>query len=303
MFPNKLLCPRLASLGSALEAVISTAAHLELSRLQEILDTHKLGEPWRNSIDKYFDITQARKCHGMAMPCGDGGTPCVDEELSEAIEPFAHRRFQEVYGDAQFARLAMGSFISELHEQLELAHALDNAQAQIALYGGHDTTIGPLIAALGEPEEHWPPYASHIIIELWRVASDDSKASLPGANDWVRVLYNGQPVSVSCGINDAGFCTYDAWAGWIEREFSSQAIESLCSTEQQSHSCGEGGDSWMVGTLSVLLLLTLAVLVFIIARERQSGKACFSRHAYRLVELDNAVIDSNDTDEGENKAA
>lgn len=38
---------------------------------------------------------------------------------------------------------------------------------KFALFSGHDTVIAPVLAALGAYDCRWPPYASHIVFELW----------------------------------------------------------------------------------------------------------------------------------------
>jgi len=39
--------------------------------------------------------------------------------------------------------------------------------AKLRLLSGHDTTVVPLLAALGCYDGKWPPYASYIALELW----------------------------------------------------------------------------------------------------------------------------------------
>ena len=36
------------------------------------------------------------------------------------------------------------------------------------MYSGHDSTISPLLAALGQPESHWPPFTANLVYELWQ---------------------------------------------------------------------------------------------------------------------------------------
>ena len=39
------------------------------------------------------------------------------------------------------------------------------------MYSGHDSTISPLLAALGQPESHWPPFTANLVYELWQRGS------------------------------------------------------------------------------------------------------------------------------------
>ena len=36
------------------------------------------------------------------------------------------------------------------------------------MYSGHDSNISPLLAALGQPESHWPPFTANLVYELWQ---------------------------------------------------------------------------------------------------------------------------------------
>lgn len=42
-----------------------------------------------------------------------------------------------------------------------------DSRTKFALFSGHDTVIAPVLAALGAYDCRWPPYASHIVFELW----------------------------------------------------------------------------------------------------------------------------------------
>lgn len=42
------------------------------------------------------------------------------------------------------------------------------APPSLWLYSGHDSTITPLLVALGQPETDWPPFTANLVFELWR---------------------------------------------------------------------------------------------------------------------------------------
>ena len=62
---------------------------------------------------------------------------------------------------------------------------------KLNLYSGHDTTLLPLLSALGIDISNWPPYASNIIFELYR-------KNVSGKSEYfVKVLYNGEEQRVT----------------------------------------------------------------------------------------------------------
>ncbi len=80
--------------------------------------------------------------------------------------------------------------------RLEAAAAAGGSTERVAIYSGHDTVIAPVLAALGAFDApqlcRWPPYASHIVLEVW----DDSATGGPAAHgQYVRVLFNGTPIT------------------------------------------------------------------------------------------------------------
>lgn len=58
---------------------------------------------------------------------------------------------------------------------------------KLMLYAAHDTTILPLLSALGQHQTAWPVFTSHLAFELWAHRGQHS----------VRVLYDGVPLELS----------------------------------------------------------------------------------------------------------
>lgn len=70
----------------------------------------------------------------------------------------------------------------------------DEKLPKLFLWSGHDTTVMPLLTALGYETHQWPTFTANIAFELWRGA---------GGAPWVRVLYNGEPLPWQ-GAGEAG---------------------------------------------------------------------------------------------------
>jgi hypothetical protein len=96
------------------------------------------------------------------------------------------------------------------HQQEQVGHL------KFMMYSGHDSTIMPLLTALGVDFERWPPYISNLVFELWELQppplnpksnmapstssngnqqqQHNSSSSSSNGPYVVRVLYNKQPV-------------------------------------------------------------------------------------------------------------
>lgn len=60
---------------------------------------------------------------------------------------------------------------------------------KLAIYSGHDTTVAPLLMALGVWDMHWPPFGSNVTFELFQHSSKPQ-------DHYVRLKYNQLPLTV-----------------------------------------------------------------------------------------------------------
>jgi hypothetical protein len=65
----------------------------------------------------------------------------------------------------------------------EIIGLLSNDSPRFSLFAAHDTTLNPLLAALGVWDGQWVPYASMLHIERWTSPNGPSRA---------RLLFNGK---------------------------------------------------------------------------------------------------------------
>lgn len=145
------------------------------------------------------DALFSRACHDLPPPCTAAG--CVDAALAADVWRDAHRfyckRFAGSEGGQLASRLAMTPLLVELLRRLHDAAA--GGRERISIFSGHDTVIAPLIAALGGMRApqlcRWPPYASRLVFEVWRGAHRRQNSPAPPAHDFVRVLFNGKPIT------------------------------------------------------------------------------------------------------------
>jgi len=88
------------------------------------------------------------------------------------------------YGDQDIARLSVGRIMAEVVD--DMASAMDDPDDsyKIAMYAGHDSTLVPILSALGVYDNKWPSYAANIVFEL----AEEVKTG----EMYVRVLYNNE---------------------------------------------------------------------------------------------------------------
>lgn len=150
---------------------------------------------------KFLDLHDAMtsmQTHGKPIP-----EAMRDPELLQAIEEQATARFMafvvgspELGHASDILRLGMGRLMHVMVQCMEESARLNGKEVEkhpkLYLYSGHDSTIMPLLAALGQEVDHWPPYLANLVFELWQ---------RPTGEHYVQVLYNKEPLKMEsvCG--------------------------------------------------------------------------------------------------------
>ena len=113
----------------------------------------------------------------------------------------------------------------------------DKTRLKFILYSAHDSTVIPLLLNLGVHDRNkWTPYATRVVIELWRdtTSSQDSIEPL-----YFRVLVNGKAVTSKmkfCGeaLLKGELCPVRELITWLSAGKGEKGMDdnyqSLCNT-------------------------------------------------------------------------
>lgn len=250
LFADTKACPHLGSFlrlarDASREAVVSDPdyawARGQLAQLMGIDAAMVEAERW--IWCDVHDVLTSLTAHGKPLPAGVAEQPrllqAIDRLATKELAAYVAPSVKDQHGRAVL-RLSMGRLLHMLLANMrEAAAAASEQQGQqqgaqgqppplLRLYSGHDSTIMPLLAALGMDVESWPPYVSNLTFELWELppphqpaaaegqeqlqglgteaAEAGRGAPLPGPGRFlVRVLYNKQEVALP--LCPPGFCT------------------------------------------------------------------------------------------------
>lgn len=191
MYANSAGCPQLKLLmkenRKGVQELLRESE--EFKRLSKEIEERSDGAvtPPFNVIDLYDAFTAVRS-HGKKLP------EWMDLKLYADIEALAVRRINLLFNPnsahlADVLHLGMGRLLQELVQNMESC-ITGSSSEKLHLFSGHDTTVVPLLAAFGMELDHWPPYASHVELELWQCPSDSNTSAY-----YVRVVYNGDEVT------------------------------------------------------------------------------------------------------------
>jgi len=199
MYINQVLCPAIGNLEKQIENLPEYVQfeQKQASFRQNLIAVLNMTNSTFPSWGGLLDSLHCMMCHNLVFPKG------ISQDDLDQVEKNANWEWNFDLQSRAMIRLSVGSFVQEI-----LEHMQDNIngkkQPKWMLFSAHDTTVGPLMAAMRLYDGMWPPYASHIEMELW----SDGRAY------FVQVKYQGIPlVPPGC---PSRFCPFDKFADVLE---------------------------------------------------------------------------------------
>ncbi|KAG2486402.1 hypothetical protein HYH03_014979 [Edaphochlamys debaryana] len=173
----------------------------ELQRLLGLDAATLDSKPW--IYTDVHDVLTSLAAHGKPLPPGfEGQTRLIAAINRLATLEFAAEVAPSVRGGAAgrtALRLSMGRLLGLVTGNMRGAAGAGSREGEakgrphLYLYSGHDSTIMPLLSALGLEVTSWPPYLSNLVFELWELpppAAAATAAATAVPRYVVRVLYN-----------------------------------------------------------------------------------------------------------------
>ncbi|KAJ1456696.1 histidine phosphatase superfamily [Pelagophyceae sp. CCMP2097] len=180
--PNARSCARLRDLWAA-RAPFEWAAHL--GSVSDKLDpaVAALYDYPRRAVP-LKDAMIARAALGEALPYGITQAELIRLDDAAAAEVAALVGVGVACGVTadELTRLCAGRMLRELRDSLSAA-----GDETLRLVSGHDTTLKPLLVALGLYDHKWPPFCACLVVELHADRETGDRA--------VRVVYNGRNIA------------------------------------------------------------------------------------------------------------
>jgi len=195
---------------------------------------HNLALAWNVSdtavpdVNDLWDNFYARLWHNMSLASG------VTQDEFNAVQQVSMSQFDLVYNYKDVARLGIGVFLGEVMARFE-DHIKNRTSLKWVYYSAHDTTVGPFLAAFGLLKD-WPPYASHIVLEVYADTTP---------NYFLRFLYNDQVQTVPGCPSGTEFCPFEI--------FSDIAYKSVMTQADWASECASTGPAKGIGWVGMYL--------------------------------------------------
>lgn len=262
LIPQPYACPalmeRMLELKPAMEAVTSLEDGRVLCAVSEAL-----GYP--PPAAENFKLDQAREALVCAFTYDDPAPRSITSDMVEALLRINAQRWGVRYGDPIVARLGMGRLLGEIGNYMDQAASADVGQPpRVVLLSGHDSTIVPLLAALGLFNGLWPPYAAAVRLELGEAGDSEtgapaggnftgSSTGATGRELYARLLYNDEPLDLHAAMDlvtpadVAGWVPYPSFRAFLqERAVTHEEVVAACGADTTE---ADGGDTSLKDTL------------------------------------------------------
>lgn len=156
------------------------------------------------------EVLTCYEAHGLEMPEGVG----ITAELIDEIIAYTGWMWWKWFEHPEVGRLSIGRLLKEVQDMI--GGALDGwDDRKLAIFAGHDSTIVPVLVALGLYDGSWPPYASYVAFEA---------AQGPQGEHLVRVVFNHeeQRLPSATGVWVPWRDFQERLRPWIPEDFASE---------------------------------------------------------------------------------
>ncbi|KOS18832.1 putative acid phosphatase [Escovopsis weberi] len=205
LFPNEGSCRRLAELARAFAQ--RTADRWNTSNDMAYVNTRigkwmpdsspRVAVDSRPRLSGVMDTINATRAHG---PVTRLPKEFYDPGVRKIIEKIGTEEWFAGYRESrEYRALGIGSLLGDLVSRMVLSaeqaspdlpkkNTAGSAPFRFGLNGCHDTTLGAILTSLGAFSfDKWPPFTSHIAIELFRSAEHESprgNSNTPARSWW-----------------------------------------------------------------------------------------------------------------------
>ncbi|KAL7543311.1 hypothetical protein ACHAXR_012620 [Thalassiosira sp. AJA248-18] len=241
--------------------------------------------------------------------------------MFERIANFAIKNFtfSYKYNDAAYPKLGMGPLWKEI--MANILPIVDSAKypssgtppPKLALFSGHDTTLMPILATLGDnvwSGTEWAPYASMMQIEIHEILNSDEGSAFPSGYAF-RLIFNGKVLTSKmdgCAANSE-LCDSQVlvkqvmpFAKYQERDCASTTAsvvpppteEEGLITEMESATKNlftAPGGMWVVMLLVISSMILGSVLTFYMMKRRMRNEYGYRRDGLAPGDLSMSVLD------------
>lgn len=174
-----------------------------------------------SKVTQLFDQIIVRMCHNLTIPSRPGRR--IDAALVSELREYAEWANAQLFPKTTALLLLQPFVYNTLYQHANGAVVNDRQgrsdYLKFLLHFCHDTTLTAFLSSMAAPRRRWPPYATRIVLELWKDKMATSKMSEDPY--YVRFLFNGQPITSELHFDPGDFAhgqellKFAAWSKYI----------------------------------------------------------------------------------------
>ena len=202
-------CPKLRDIAKLQNPELNAGRMFYSDAMNEVakifmMPLDKLPEP-----TVMMENLLVRMCHQKKLPC-KGDSDCIKMPLAYRLLEYAdwtiEHKFTTTNSILMMQPFMYNSVLKKMFEATNNIASDKHDYDKFLLYFAHDSTLTPLMTLLGIPPKKWVPYASRLVIELWKEKETSNPADAVGFGPYyVRILFNGQGWTRKLPLPEASF--------------------------------------------------------------------------------------------------
>ena len=285
--PNEKVCPRVGELRS--EAYASDEYKSWALTSIEAKTTKSLMKV-KFGIDEVpediLDCMMTTICTDRNLPDALNDYDGTGNGNFEVVSDFAVENFTfpYKYNDGAYSKLGMGPLWLEIMSNIfQIVDSTNHPTTsgmpppKLALFSGHDTTLMPILATLGEQVwsgKEWSPYASMLQIEIHKLLDNDERYPSGYA---FRLIYNGNVLTSKMDeCSAADLCDVQVLVKQV-MSFASNYEDGNCAAKVQTAKESKIGEmkDVTVNLFSTPVGVTMVLLLVVVSMALGSVTTCF----------------------------
>jgi len=164
------------------------------------------------SMSDVFEAVITRTCNDIKLPCFSNS--CVNSNDVQKVQDLNSLeneiRLRGLKISKALNQLEMGLFFKGMND------ALVKSRPVFELYSAHDTSIHGLLALLDAEDLRFAPYASSLIVELWKTAQ---------SRKLVRFIHNGDMLKTKW-VDFKDGCDLEMYLEYAQKQIPKDFIEA-----------------------------------------------------------------------------
>jgi len=192
LYPNITGCKRLRRLLREMENKTIKLRKEEVERLEKLSEGITRPQLKEGAlVNAVYDSISCYQPHGVSLP------PQVTPEMGTLSESLMVGLWWDNFAKSHLlTKLGIGRLVADMVNHLQMK-AQEKNSLKFVEYSGHDSTVAPILAAYEVFDHKWPPFASNIILELYKdTAPANPKDHNVENNHYVRMLYNNEALKI-----------------------------------------------------------------------------------------------------------